>query len=96
MFGPCPLSFRRLLVLVKGLGPDSRYRVDLGDTWTHDREVAAATLEVSHATYRATIGNLRVRDGSSPPEPLRVQRPGQEAPKPRRSLLAQMRAAMKR
>lgn len=70
---------RRLAALIFQLPADSALAHHAEQSWTVRDELAAANLEVQHASWlqlRALTGDKTVRNAT----PLRVPRPGQATP----------------
>ena len=80
VFGPSPISWRKLEVFIEGLPPESRFFASFVDgvvpTW--DREMLTALVELAHAQIRVAMGAAGVKQYKIP-RPLSVERPWAES-----------------
>lgn len=86
------MGVRRLLTLVRGLPLDAALHREVAtkaEQWTTAHELAAQTVEVTHALYAAFVA-ANSKKGARRPKALRIPRPGSEsagnAERPRASL----------
>ncbi len=78
LWGPIPLSARRLLALVKGLPPGSALHRSVdpeGYGWTNNEELLATLLEVTDLSNRMFYSANSGKNARQP-VPLTVVRPG--------------------
>lgn len=72
---------RRLAALIGHLPPESAYLRATDQWWTTEHELSAGTVELLHAVL---VGLARMSGSKRKVTPLRVPRPGDVAPAPRR------------
>lgn len=83
LYGPTPLGARRVLALIEWLPPDAAIWRANRTSWTDERELLATQIEVLDALRRAFVV-AHSKQGTRPPEPIRVPRPWQTAEKTKR------------
>lgn len=96
MWGPTPLSARRVGSLVRGLPPDSALsrKLDAHPGWGNVEELLATIAELTDIGNRALIG---VHTGQMPPETIAIRRPwATAAEKPAMATSQQMVAFFRR
>jgi hypothetical protein len=80
VFGPSPISWRKLEVFIEGLPPESRFFASFVDgvvpTW--EREMLTALVELTHAQIRVAMMAAGVKKYKVP-KPLTVERPWAES-----------------
>jgi hypothetical protein len=80
LYGPEALGARRVLALVEWLPPDAALWRSAKTSWSDERELAAVQIEVIDALRRAFI-MAHSKQGSRPPEAVRIPRPWEKAEK---------------
>lgn len=99
MWGPAPLTARRLEVLVFGLPLESRTMRELGalkpGEWHNAEELLATLIEVVWEGHRLFF-SAHAKKGKKPPAPLKVPRPtrsGEQTPPKEQSTREELLAA---
>lgn len=81
LYGPAAIGARRVLSLFEWLPPEAALWRSAKTAWTDERELLATQIEVIDALRRAFIV-AHSKQGTRPPEPVRIPRPWQKAEKP--------------
>lgn len=95
-----PIGVRRLWVLVRGLPLDSALARSYdpegaGVGWSLTNHLLATVAEVSDDT-NAILATVYGKPGSTPPKPLRIDRPGRRPERPKLLKGSSLAAAIRR